>query len=89
MAWAKGNNAMGRSARQGILARDNRTCYLCAGEASQVDHIKPKYLGGTNDPENLAAICLSCHKIKSSREGHAAKALRKATKPLVHPGLRA
>lgn len=51
-----------------ILARD---CYLCQCEecaklpvpkvATQVDHIKPKAQGGTDDEANLRAVNKDCH----------------------------
>jgi|TARA_Y100000310_G_scaffold147454_1_gene146729 5-methylcytosine-specific restriction endonuclease McrA len=30
----------------------------------EVDHIKPRTKGGTNDEENLQTLCCNCHKIK-------------------------
>ena len=35
---------------------------------SHCDHIKPFANGGTNDPENLQMLCISCHKEKSAAE---------------------
>lgn len=55
--WAK--------TRARILARDNHTCYLCGGTATQVDHIDN--LGSEQD-SNLAAICEPCHERKTLRE---------------------
>jgi len=37
--------------------------------AKEVDHIKPKFEGGTDDPKNLQAICRDCHKAKTKAEG--------------------
>ena len=56
--------------RKRILARDQYLCVPCrkAGKyipAEAVDHIKPKADGGTDDPENLRAICDPCHLAKS------------------------
>lgn len=58
-----------------ILERD---CYLCQCRhckaegrttlATQVDHIKPKADGGTDDPLNLQAIAADCHKRKTMEE---------------------
>ena len=58
-----------------ILERD---CYLCQCTyckaegrttlATQVDHIKPKADGGTDDPLNLQAIAADCHKRKTMEE---------------------
>ena len=63
--------------RKAILARDGYLCQVClaAGRptpATAVDHIKPKAIGGTDDAENLRAICDDCHKAKTTAEGHAA-----------------
>lgn len=41
--------------------------------ATQVDHIKPKDDGGSDDWDNLQPICDECHAIKSSAEGIRAK----------------
>lgn len=54
-----------------ILARDP-VCTVCRRVvATQVDHITPKALGGTDDATNLRGICDPCHRLKSSREGAA------------------
>jgi 5-methylcytosine-specific restriction protein A len=34
----------------------------------EVDHITPKAKDGTDDPENLQAICIECHKAKTKAE---------------------
>jgi len=34
----------------------------------EVDHIVPLFLGGTNEVDNLAACCVSCHKKKTLLE---------------------
>lgn len=64
--------------RQVILRRDLHLCQPCkeagrATPATAVDHIKPKAKGGTDDGDNLQAICEDCHRIKSAAEGHEAK----------------
>jgi len=51
-----------------ILARDGYTCYVCGGEANQVDHIYPRAKGGdTFDPLNCSAICAKCNGRKGDR----------------------
>ena len=37
--------------------------------ATQVHHIKPLSDGGTNLPNNLQALCLTCHSSITAREG--------------------
>lgn len=73
--------------RQKIFERDNWTCQLqypdrCIGltpgsAVLQVDHIKNlASLGlprGHNDEDNLAAVCVPCHRKKTSNEGLAAQ----------------
>lgn len=52
-----------------MLERDDYRCYECGQDGcTQVDHIVPKALDGTDDPENLAAICKHCHDAKTRRE---------------------
>lgn len=73
-----------RKIRLYILERDNRVCYICGMPgADQVDHM----IAGDNHSEtNLAAIHDDpCHRLKSAREGHAARP--KKTRPREqHPG---
>ena len=33
----------------------------------EIDHIKPLSEGGSNEPSNLQALCLMCHRVKSNR----------------------
>jgi len=59
--------------RQQVMVRDKRLCQPClrngrATPAREVDHIKPKAKGGTDDMANLQAICSPCHREKSQRD---------------------
>ena len=59
--------------RKRILERDCGLCQVCAklGKVTigkQVDHIKPRSKGGTDDDENLQTICNDCHKIKTLQD---------------------
>ena len=36
--------------------------------ATEVDHIVPRKLGGTDDDSNLQPICFDCHVEKTTRE---------------------
>lgn len=48
-----------------VKQRDGRRCLCCgASRPLQVDHIKPRYLGGTNDSDNLQTLCRSCNQDK-------------------------
>lgn len=76
MAWSKesshsrGYGARWRKLRKVILARDLYLCQCpdCLGgkkrlrAANEVDHIKPKAEGGTDDESNLRAVNSDCHK---------------------------
>ena len=56
--------------RKLVLQRDDYLCQECYRNkkltpATDVDHIKPKSAGGTDDPENLQSLCKGCHSLKS------------------------
>jgi 5-methylcytosine-specific restriction protein A len=36
--------------------------------ATEVDHIKPKAQGGTDEPTNLRSACKACHKAKTQQD---------------------
>lgn len=74
--------------RERILRRDDYLCQPCKRRgrltplvvghrshprAAQVDHKIPKHLGGSDDDDNLEAICRTCHDAKSAREGRRAR----------------
>lgn len=59
--------------RKVILQRDEYLCQPCreAGRlslAQAVDHILAKANGGTDEPDNLRAICNPCHTEKTIRD---------------------
>lgn len=59
-----------RAVRGQVLSRDKCICAICGKPgANEVDHIKPKSAGGTDDPSNLRAVHHACHHRKSSSEG--------------------
>lgn len=62
--------AVSKRLRYEVLRRDGHTCRYC-GRASPevtltVDHVVPVALGGTDDPNNLAAACRDCNAGKSA-----------------------
>lgn len=64
-AWVK--------TRARILKRDMHLCQPCLTTgrptlATEVDHVTPKAKGGTDDDENLQAICHDCHVVKTEAE---------------------
>jgi 5-methylcytosine-specific restriction endonuclease McrA len=51
--------------------------------------VVPRYLGGSDEAENLRPIHKACHARKSSSEGHARRrelAARRKRPQLKHPG---
>jgi 5-methylcytosine-specific restriction protein A len=59
--------------REQVMRRDMRLCQPCLRKnrvtpAHAVDHIIPKAKGGTDDLDNLQAICRSCHLDKTMRD---------------------
>ena len=64
-----------------ILARDLYLCQTCLSRgrptpATCVDHITPKAQDGTDDPENLQALCDACHRAKTKREANEARGVK-------------
>lgn len=58
-------------ARQQVMTRDKGLCQPCLAKdrvtpATEVDHVTSKAKGGTDDMENLQAICGPCHKAKTA-----------------------
>lgn len=57
-----------KNKRLSILQRDGYECYMCGGQAEQVDHLIPRAKGGdVFDDDNLMAICARCNRSKGSR----------------------
>lgn len=84
----RGYGAEWEKLREIVLRRDNYLCQPCLRDgkltavitgnprhphAANVDHVKPKAQGGTDDPANLETTCLTCHKAKTAREGRGTK----------------
>lgn len=70
----RGYGAAWQRIRKAVLIRDNYLCAVCMDSgrltpAQEVDHIKPKAAGGTNNMDNLRAICTRCHRAKSPQDG--------------------
>ena len=57
--------------RQAVLNRDNCRCRACGFSDSltmEIDHIVPRSLGGSNDIDNLQALCSFCNNTKANIE---------------------
>lgn len=55
------------------MTRDNHLCQAClrlgrVTPANQVDHIIPRAKQGSDDLDNLQALCEPCHKSKTIRD---------------------
>ena len=79
MAWstkskqARGYGKQWDKVRAYALTRDNYLCQPCMKQgrltpATAVDHIQNKASGGTDDMDNLQAICTDCHTRKTTWE---------------------
>jgi 5-methylcytosine-specific restriction enzyme A len=67
--------------RKQVLERDGYQCLLrfagiCIGKATEVDHILQPGAGGTDDLENLRAVCRPCHARRTGQQGALAKQRR-------------
>lgn len=74
----RGYGATWQKMRIRVMQRDSGLCQSClaAGRvivATEVDHIIPKFEGGTDADDNLQAICVACHKAKTAAESLRAK----------------
>ena len=63
-----GSTAAWRRLRQAVLTRDLHSCAICGADANEVDHIKRRADGGTDDLDNLQALCSMHHKAKTQAE---------------------
>jgi 5-methylcytosine-specific restriction protein A len=46
----------------------NPSCVVCGAHATEADHLTPKAQGGTDHPENLRAVCRSCHSRRTAAD---------------------
>jgi 5-methylcytosine-specific restriction endonuclease McrA len=54
-----------------VAAKAHWKCEICFTLLTanyEIDHITALYLGGTNNKENLQAICSECHRTKTREE---------------------
>lgn len=66
-------SGLSKGARQAILARDGWQCVTCGSDENlEVDHIRPTYVGGSDEPDNLQTLCRKCHRQKSSEDSRRA-----------------
>lgn len=75
---ARGYGASWDRIRAVAMRRDKYLCQPClkAGRvtpATECDHVVPKFDGGTDEIDNLQAICRQCHADKTQREAKKAQ----------------
>ena len=62
--WYRGVNVK-KDVREKIYERDNNTCWLCGKrkkrEKLSLDHVIPKYYGGSATQQNLRVACKTCN----------------------------
>ena len=60
-----------RTVEKQIYEKYSHRCSICGGETNfdggEIDHIKPKSRGGTDDSGNLQWLCPRCNKFKGNR----------------------
>ncbi|MDD2054183.1 HNH endonuclease [Pseudomonas putida] len=70
-SWGSGRGGRPwRRKRDAILLRDKYTCQVCGVTTNhlEVDHVVNLAQGGTDEDDNLQAICVPCHKLKTAAE---------------------
>ncbi len=78
--------------QRACFRRDDWTCVGCgfvgernAGEL-HADHIVPRAEGGTDILDNLGALCVACHKLKTQAEAARGRQRRSPKRrPPLHP----
>ena len=66
--YPKQARVLSAKVRAAVMERDGGLCQVCGGEATQIDHNNDDadlVARNINDPENLQAICDTCHRAKT------------------------
>lgn len=65
--------AVSKARREKIIQAQDGVCKRahCEAPATDVDHILPLWVGGTNRDDNLEGLCVDCHKRKTRAEAKA------------------
>lgn len=78
------NGYVSGTLRYEVFKRAKFRCELCGCSAEEkaleVDHIIPRNKGGTDDIENLQALCYSCNAMKRDRDDTDFRAIRESYK---------
>lgn len=73
-----------RSARARFFADHGGVCALCGGqidgarEGWDIDHVIPRCLGGTDDPDNLQLVHTKCHRGSAGKTARDREVLAKS-----------
>ncbi len=74
-----------RLSRREVFIRDDYTCLYCGKQTREltIDHVIPRFLGGTHAWDNLASACKVCNQRKAGRPPEVAgmKLRRKPSTP--------
>ncbi|ETZ87570.1 HNH endonuclease family protein [Mycobacteroides abscessus MAB_030201_1075] len=66
--------------------------YGCEGKAFAVHHIVPRHRGGTDHPDNLMAVCESCHArfsaVETTERARDRREVEEEQKRATHPGIK-
>jgi len=88
-----GRRRFHRSVYLGILKRQRLLCQKCGNQLIQgqihFDHIRALHRSGDDEPENLRALCISCHKTVTAEQARGRGKVRriKAQDGLLKPKL--
>lgn len=76
-----------RAQEQEIVRKQKMKCASCNETLGQCefDHLRALGNGGTNAVENFQALCLTCHKDKTSHELHAGYTFQSSFASTLHP----
>lgn len=87
---------LSQSTRETVLERDGRRCRFCGvteeqhedehGRSLDIHHIVPRRANGSDNPENLMAVCQSCHQTLESTQADALQRLKTEKMPEGHEG---
>ena len=53
--------------KAGVLKRDNHTCQYCFRPGREIDHVRPRALGGLNAWTNTVCACRKCNGKKGNK----------------------
>jgi len=71
VGWTRRRRPLSRALRAYIISRDASVCGLCgqlvAPSEIDIDHIHPRSLGGSDDPNNLQVSHARCNRRKGAR----------------------